>query len=153
MLEVGQKPAGFTLLQQDGTPVSWDSLRGQAVVIFCYPRASTPGCTTEACDFRDASAELASLGVQTLGLSADKVPAQKKFADKFSLTYPLLSDPEHVVLEPWGVWGEKVLYGKVSMGIVRTTFWFDASGTLVRRWNKVRVAGHVDDVLAAVRGA
>lgn len=151
MLAVGQSPADFTLPDQDGNAVAWSSLRGRPVVVFCYPKADTPGCTTEACGFRDLAAEFAAAGVTVLGLSADAPAAQKRFATKHGLGYPLLADPEKQVLVPWGVWGEKTLYGRVSMGIVRTTFLFDAEGRLVRRWDKVKVAGHVDAVLDAAR--
>ena len=145
MLEVGDKPQDFTLDSDDGQ-VHWASLRGKPVVVFFYPRANTPGCTTEAIGFTERYAEFAARGVEVLGGSADSVAKQCKFRDKHGLGVRLLSDPEHTVLEPWGVWGEKTLYGRKSMGIIRTTLLFDAQGTLVHRWNKVRVKGHVDKV-------
>lgn len=151
MLDVGQTPEAFTLPDQHDQPVAWADLRGKPVVVFFYPKASTPGCTTEACGFRDLQAEFAALGVTILGVSADSVKRQSNFATKQGLTYPLLSDPDRVVLDAWGVWGPKKLYGKVYDGIVRSTFLFDGNGTVVRAWPKVKVKGHVDEVLAAAR--
>jgi len=153
MLTVGDVPSDFTLPDQEGQDVSWASLRGQPVVVFFYPKASTPGCTKEACAFRDLKGEFAALGVQVIGMSADSVRRQKNFATKQTLDYPLLSDEEHVVLAPWGVWGEKKMYGKTYEGIIRSTFLFDADGKVVQAWPKVRVKGHVDEVLAAAREA
>jgi peroxiredoxin Q/BCP len=151
MLEPGQTPADFTLLDQAGAPVAWSSLRGKPVVVFFYPKASTPGCTQEACDFRDLRAAFDGIGVTVIGASADAPKAQARFADKHTLPFPLLSDPDHVVLVPWGVWGKKKLYGKDYDGIVRTTVLFDAQGKVAKVWSPVKVAGHVDAVLAAAR--
>lgn len=151
MLDVGDTPEDFTLLDQHGQEVAWASYRGKPVVVFAYPKASTPGCTTEACGFRDLKADFAALGVEILGLSADSVKRQANFADKQGLTYPLLSDPDLVILKPWGIWGEKKNYGRTYEGIHRSTFLFDAEGVVVRAWPKVRVKGHVDEVLAAAR--
>ncbi len=161
MLEIGQQPDEFTLLDQHGSPLAWSSLRGHPVVVFCYPKASTPGCTQEACDFRDLAKEFAALGVTVLGLSADAPRAQLKFADKQGLGFPLLSDPDpsarqlavRALLSAWGVWGPKKLYGREYDGIVRTTFLFDPQGRVVERWSAVKIAGHVDAVLAAARGS
>ncbi len=151
MLEPGQTPADFTLLDQTGAPVAWSSLRGRPVVVFFYPKASTPGCTQEACDFRDLRGTFDALGVTVIGASADAPKSQARFAEKQALPFPLLSDPEHVVLVPWGVWGKKKLYGKDYDGIVRTTVLFDAQGKVVQVWSPVKVAGHVDAVAAAAR--
>lgn len=151
MLEVGQTVEDFTLPDQHGEPVAWSSLRGKPVVVFFYPKASTPGCTTEACGFRDEWGAFGELGVQVIGMSADSVRRQKNFADKQSLPYPLLSDEERVVLEAWGVWGETQMYGRTFEGIHRSTFLFDADGKVVRAWPKVKVKGHVDEVLQAAR--
>lgn len=153
MLAEGDVPADFTLPDQEGHDVSWSSLRGRPVVVFFYPKASTPGCTQEACAFRDLKGELEAVGVQVIGISADSVTRQKNFAVKQDLSYPLLSDPDQVVLAPWGVWGEKKMYGKTFEGIIRSTFLFDAEGKVVRAWPKVKVKGHVDEVLAAAREA
>lgn len=151
MLSIGDAPADFTLTDDHGNDVVWSSLRGQPVVVFAYPKANTPGCTKEACAFRDLSAEFGALGVKVFGISADSVKAQGNFRDKHGLTMPLLSDKEHVVLEPWGIWGEKKNYGRTYMGIIRSTFLFDADGKVAHVWPKVRVKGHVDAVLEKAR--
>src|SRR5688572_10693190 len=111
MLEVGATVDDFTLDDDQGNPVSWSSFRGRPVVVFFYPKASTPGCTKEACAFRDLRSECDERGVRVIGMSGDSVKAQAKFRDAYGLTMPLLGDPKHVVLEPWGVWGEKKMYG------------------------------------------
>jgi thioredoxin-dependent peroxiredoxin len=150
MLVVGQTVEPFALTAHDGTEVRWQALRGAPVVVFCYPKANTPGCTTEACAFRDLAPEFEGRGVHVLGLSADPVKKQLSFAKKYELTMPLLADPDRLVLGPWGAWGEKKLYGKVYEGVIRCTFLFDAAGAVHRAWPKVTVAGHADDVLTAV---
>jgi peroxiredoxin Q/BCP len=152
MLKTGDRPADFTLQDQDGREVAWSSFRGAPVVVFFYPKADTPGCTREACGFRDHKADLAALGVSVVGISADTVKRQAGFARKHELRYPLLADPERTVIEPWGVWGEKKNYGKTYMGIVRSTFLFDADGRVVQAWSPVKVDGHVDAVIDAARG-
>ena len=151
MLSIGDTPADFTLTDDRGNEVEWSSLRGSPVVVFAYPKANTPGCTKEACAFRDLSAELGALGVRVFGISADSVKAQGSFRDRHGLNMPLLSDPDRVVLEPWGIWGEKKNYGRTYMGILRSTFLFDADGTVAHVWPKVRVNGHVDAVLDKAR--
>lgn len=151
MLEPGDKPADFTLPDADGNPVRWSDFRGRPVVVFFYPKASTPGCTKEACAFRDLRAGFEAAGVAVIGVSADSPRRQASFRDKHELGIPLLSDEQHVILEPWGVWQEKRNYGRTYMGIVRSTFLFDADGVVRRAWPNVRVAGHADEVLAAAR--
>ena len=151
MLNVGDIPESFELPNQNGDTVSWDALRGAPVVVFAYPKANTPGCTTEACTFRDLGTEFNALGAKVLGISADTVKRQSNFAAKYSLPMALLADTERTVLEAWGIWAEKKNYGRTYMGIVRSTFLFDADGRLVQKWEKVRVKGHVDAVLEAVR--
>ena len=151
MLDVGDTPEDFTLTGQDGEDVAWSSLRGKPVVFFFYPKANTPGCTKEACAFRDLAPEFDELGVQVFGVSADSVRRQSNFQVKYELTMTLLSDPEHLILGPWGIWGEKKNYGKVYQGIHRSTFLFDAAGAVVRAWPKVRVKGHAEEVLAAAK--
>lgn len=151
MIDVGSKPADFTLNDQHGNELTWSSLRGEPVAVFFYPKASTPGCTKEACAFRDLAAEFAAVGCAILGVSADSVKRQANFADKQGLSYPLLSDPERIVLDAWGVWGEKKMYGKTYEGIHRSTFLFDADGVVVKAWPKVKVAGHAEEVLAAAK--
>lgn len=150
MLDVGDTPEDFTLSDDRGNEVVWSGLRGRPVVIFFYPKASTPGCTTEACAFRDLAAEFERRGVAVFGASGDSVKRQSNFRDKHELTMPLLSDPDHMILEPWGVWAEKKNYGRTYMGIVRSTFVFDAQGTVRARWANLRVKGHADAVLTKV---
>lgn len=150
MLEVGDRPRDFALMNDRGEEVRWADLRGKPVVIFFYPKASTPGCTTEACDFRDLGEAFASRGVAVFGASADTVKRQANFRDKQALNMPLLADPERLILEPWGIWAEKKNYGKTYMGIVRSTFVFDGQGALAHKWTGVRVKGHADEVLAKV---
>jgi thioredoxin-dependent peroxiredoxin len=151
MIEIGTELPEFALQDEAGRAVRSDALRGRPLVLFAYPRADTPGCTKEACAFRDLAAEFGALGVQVYGLSADKIAAQQKFAAKYGLTIPLLSDPDRQLLTALGAWGEKVLYGKKSMGIVRSTFLFDRDGVLRERWPKVKVEGHADAVLARAK--
>jgi peroxiredoxin Q/BCP len=150
MLEVGATVAPFTLRDQAGQEVSWASFRGRPVVFFFYPKANTPGCTQEACAFRDLHPEFMARGVAVVGVSADSPKAQAGFAHKYDLTMPLLSDPEHQILKPWGVWGQKKLYGKDYEGIVRSTFLFDADGTVRHVWPKVSVKGHAEAVLKRI---
>ena len=151
MLDVGGVPEPFTLPDQEGREVAWASLRGAPLVVFFYPKADTPGCTQEACDFRDVAGELAAAGARVIGVSADAPRKQKNFAARHGLAYPLLSDPDRVILGPWGVWGEKKLYGRAYEGIRRTTFLFDAEGRVARVWRDVKVKGHADEVVAAAR--
>ena len=150
MLDVGDVPEDFELADQAGNIVRWADYRGKPVVVFFYPRADTPGCTKEACAFRDLSAAFAARGAAVLGMSADTVKRQQAFHAKYALGLTLLADPEKTVLAPWGVFGEKKLYGKPVQGIIRSTFLFDAAGKVVRRWSPVKVDGHVDAVLAAL---
>lgn len=150
MIETGTTVDAFTLRDQAGNDVAWDSFRGAPVVFFFYPKASTPGCTKEACAFRDLTSEFERRGVRVVGVSADSVKRQSNFATKYDLTMPLLSDPDREVLDAWGVWGEKQMYGKTYEGIHRSTFLFDGDGVLVQVWPKVRVKGHAEAVLAAV---
>lgn len=150
MLDVGDTPEDFTLQDHNGNDVSWSSFRGKPVVVFFYPKASTPGCTKEACAFTDLTPQFADKGVAILGVSADTVKRQSNFVSKYDLSMPLLADTEHTILQPWGVWQEKKNYGRTYMGIVRSTFLFDENGTVVKAWPKVRVKGHAEAVLEAV---
>lgn len=150
VIDVGDVPADFELQDQEGRTVRWAQYRGRPVVVFFYPRADTPGCTKEACAFRDLGAAFAAKGAAVLGVSGDTVKRQAAFHAKYALNLTLLADPEKRILVPWGVYGEKKMYGKPVMGIVRSTFLFDAEGKVVRRWSPVRVDGHVDAVLAAL---
>ena len=152
MLAIGDQPTDFTLLDQEGTEVSWAAFRGDPVVFFFYPKASTPGCTKEACAFRDLTSEFERRGVRVVGVSADSVKRQANFGRKYELTMPLLADPDRKILGPWGVWGEKKLYGKTYQGIIRCTFLFDGDGKVTHVWPKVKVKGHAEDVLSVIDG-
>jgi thioredoxin-dependent peroxiredoxin len=146
--EVGDKAPEFSLPAIPDGRVSLKQFRGQQnVVVYFYPRDNTPGCTREACDFRDQAESLSKLGAVVLGISPDSTAAHEKFASKFGLPFHLLSDPDHAVAERYGVWVEKTMYGRKSMGIQRATFLIDKQGKIAAVWPKVKVAGHVDAVL------
>jgi len=149
-IEEGQNAPDFTLRADDGKEVRLSALRGQPVVLYFYPKDDTPGCTREACAFRDRKADLAAHGAAVLGVSPDDVASHGKFRDKFSLNFPLLADPGHQVAEAYGAWREKNLYGKTSMGIQRSTFLIDRTGKVSRVWKRVNVDGHDAEVLAAL---
>jgi thioredoxin-dependent peroxiredoxin len=151
MLEVGKKAPAFTMESSEGGKVKLSDFAGKVVVLYFYPRDNTPGCSVEAENFRDAVPALKKLGAVVLGVSKDSIASHCKFRDKYSLNFPLLTDPEGKVLEAYGAWGEKVLYGKKSKGIIRSTVLIGKDGKVVKHWPKVTVKGHVDDVLAAVK--
>ncbi|HYB86833.1 MAG TPA: thioredoxin-dependent thiol peroxidase [Streptosporangiaceae bacterium] len=142
-LAPGDKAPDFTLPDADGKLVSLSSLRGQQVIVYFYPAAMTPGCTTQACDFRDNLSSLAAAGVAVLGISPDAPAKLVKFRDRDHLTFPLLSDPDHRVLEAYGAWGEKTLYGKKTVGVIRSTFVIDPGGTVAKAYYNVKATGHV----------
>ena len=142
-LSPGDPAPEFTLPDADGTPVSLEQFRDRKVVLYAYPAASTPGCTTQACDFRDNIASLQSAGYQVLGLSPDTPAAQARFRDKQRLPYPLLCDPSHEVLEAYGAWGQKKLYGKTMTGVIRSTFVIDEQGRVEKAMYNVKATGHV----------
>jgi peroxiredoxin Q/BCP len=146
----GSKAPEFTLESSEGGSLSRRDLEGKWVVLYFYPRDATPGCTTEAVDFRDASAALKERGAVVIGVSKDSIASHQKFRDKHELGFALLSDPAGKVIEQYGAWGEKNMYGKKTMGIVRTTVLIDPAGVIRKVWPKVRVKGHVDEVLAAL---
>jgi len=148
MLKPGDTVDDFSLIDHTGAETAWESLRGRACVFFFYPKASTPGCTKEACAFRDMAADFDAAGAAVFGASADSVKRQSNFSTKYELTMPLLSDPEWTILKPWGVWGEKKMYGRTYEGIIRSTIVFDAQGKVLRVWSPVRLKGHVEEVLA-----
>jgi peroxiredoxin Q/BCP len=148
VLDVGQAAPDFTLSDQDGNPVRLSALKGQQVVLYFYPKDNTPGCTKEACSFRDRFAELKSRGVVVLGVSPDSVASHRKFADKHTLPFTLLADPEHQVAEAFGAWGEKTLYGRKFMGLIRSTFLIDEAGVIRHVWKKPKTDIHADEVLA-----
>ena len=151
-IEVGKKAPAFTLESSDGGKVKLSDLAGKVVVLYFYPRDHTPGCTVEAEGFRDAVPALKKHGAVVLGVSKDSIASHCKFRDKYQLTFPLLTDPDGKTMEAYGAWGEKVLYGKKSMGIIRSTVLIGADGKVLKHWPKVSVKGHVDDVLATLQG-
>ncbi|MBB5045860.1 peroxiredoxin Q/BCP [Rhodopseudomonas rhenobacensis] len=150
-LAEGSKAPAFELPRDGGGTVSLQSFAGRKLVIFFYPRASTPGCTKEAIEFTRLVDDFAAAGTGVLGISADSPKAQDSFRDKYQLTTPLLSDEPHQVLEAYGVWGEKSMYGKVFQGVLRTTVLIGADGRVAKIWRNVKVDGHADAVLAAAR--
>ncbi len=149
-IEPGQRAPAFTLTD-DGSPVRLADLQGQPVVVYFYPRDDTPGCTREACAFRDSLAPLKKLGAQVLGISADSIESHGKFRDKYKLNFPLLSDTDHAIAEKYGAWREKNMYGKKSMGIQRSTYLIDAEGKVAKVWKAVKVDGHAEQVVAALK--
>jgi peroxiredoxin Q/BCP len=144
------KIPAFSLPGSDGKTWSAKDLKGTPYVLYFYPKDSTPGCTTEACGFRDNLARLALRGVTLLGVSPDSLKSHATFIAKQDLNFPLLADTEHVLAEKLGVWVEKSMYGRTYMGIERSTFLVGADGTILQSWRNVKVPGHVDEVLAAV---
>ncbi len=149
-LEPGDPAPDFTLLDQHGEKVALKKLRGQKVVVYFYPRANTPGCTTQSCAVRDALPDLAKCGAVALGISPDKPAAQAKFDDKYTLGFSLLADEDHTVAEAFGVWAEKSMYGKKYMGIVRSAFVIDEKGRIAATFYKVSPKDTVPKVLAAL---
>jgi peroxiredoxin Q/BCP len=141
----------FTLPDQDGNPVTLSQFKGSPVVLFFYPKADTPGCTIEACGFRDHFAKLKKAGVVVLGISRDTVKAQKKFAEKYDLQYPLLADADQTICNRFGVIKEKNMYGKKVTGIERTTYVIGPDGKLIHEFNKVKPEGHAEEVLALLK--
>jgi peroxiredoxin Q/BCP len=142
-LAPGDQAPDFTLPDADGNEVSLSSLRGQRVIIYFYPAAMTPGCTKQACDFRDSQADLSQAGFAVLGISPDSPAKLAKFRDRDSLTFPLLSDPDRKVLEAYGAYGEKMMYGKKSVGVIRSTFVVGADGKIEQALYGVKATGHV----------
>ncbi|MHB0957674.1 MAG: thioredoxin-dependent thiol peroxidase [Pirellulaceae bacterium] len=150
-IKAGQAAPEFNLAADDGTKVRLSSLQGRPVILYFYPKDDTPGCTTEACAFRDRQAEITRLGAHVLGISPDTVDRHVKFRDKFQLNFPLLADPDHQVAEKYGAWREKNMYGKKSMGIQRSTFLIDPQGLVAKVWPRVKVEGHDQEVVDALR--
>ena len=142
-LQPGDTAPDFTLTDQDGTPVSLSDLRGRKVTLYFYPAAMTPGCTTQACDFRDSLASLQGAGYTVLGISRDSTAKLKEFAERDGLTFPLLSDPDHAVHDAYGAWGEKLNYGKKIEGVLRSTFVLDENGVIQHALYNVKATGHV----------
>jgi peroxiredoxin Q/BCP len=152
-MELHKKVDDFTLQNQEDKTVHLSDYAGKPVVLFFYPRADTPGCTIEACGFRDTFAQLEAAGAVVLGISRDTVGAQKKFKEKYSLPYTLLADPDETVCNQFGVIKEKNMYGKKVKGIERTTFLIGADQTLLKVFAKVKPEGHAEEVLAEIRSA
>lgn len=150
-LEEGSKVPAFTLKDQHGKSVKLSNFKGHPVVVYFYPKDDTPGCTKEACAFRDQQTHLQQLGAVVLGISPDDAASHGKFATKYDLNFPLLVDTEHKVAEKFGAWREKNMYGKVSWGIQRSTFLIDATGKVARAWKRVQVDGHDQQVMTALR--
>lgn len=150
MPEAGDPAPEFALSDQSGETVALAELRGQWVVLYFYPRADTPGCTTQACSVRDRSGEYAQHGARVLGVSPDEVDAIAKFDDKYGLGFTLLADPDHAVADAYGVWAEKSMYGKKYMGVQRSTFVIDPDGNVAKAFYDVKPAEHADQVLEAL---
>lgn len=150
-LKEGSKAPDFTLVDDSGGKVKLSAFADKTVVLYFYPRADTPGCTREACSFRDHHQEILDRGAVVLGVSPDDVPALVKFKQKYSLPFPLLADPDHKASEKYGVWVEKNMYGKKTMGIERSTFIIH-KGKIAKIFRKVKVDGHTEQVLAALSG-
>jgi len=151
-IDEGKKAPAFTLKDADGKPVSLSDFSGKDIVVYFYPKDDTPGCTKEACGFRDAWSELQKLGVVVLGVSPDGAIAHQKFAAKYALPFPLLSDPDKSVMEKFGACGEKMMYGKKVIGVIRSSVWVGRDGKVRKHWKRVAKAeAHPEEVLAALR--
>jgi peroxiredoxin Q/BCP len=152
-IQEGRKAPDFLLPDAARKTVSLAAFKGKDVVVYFYPRDDTPGCTKEACGFRDLWKDLQRAGVVVLGVSSDSPASHAKFASKFALPFPLLSDPERKVMEAWGAYGEKVLYGKKTKGVIRSSVWIGPDGTVRKHWKRVAdAAKHPAQVLEAIRG-
>jgi len=149
-LKVGSKAPDFTLPTGDGGKLSLKDLKGRKVVLYFYPKDNTSGCTREACDFRDGMKVFQKKGAVVVGASIDSPESHRKFADKFDLPFALVSDEKKELVKKYGVWKEKSMYGKKYMGIERTTFVIDGSGTITHIFSKVKVDGHTEEVLSAL---
>ena len=151
MLQENTIAPDFTLQADDGREVSLSNYQGRKVVLYFYPKDATPGCTAEACNFRDDHAEIVAAGAAVLGVSPDGLKSHGRFKTKFSLPFALLSDPDHRVAKMYGAWGEKRMYGKAYMGIIRSTFIIDETGTITKVFPDVEVQNHSQEVLAALK--
>jgi peroxiredoxin Q/BCP len=150
MVQEGKKAPEFELESSEGGEVKLKDLRGKTVVLYFYPKDDTPGCTREACAFRDNQAALKKKGVVVLGVSGDSLASHDKFKSKYKLNFPLLSDPDKAVAKKYGAWGEKLLYGKKTVGMIRSTFVIDGEGVVRKVFPRVKVDGHAEKVLEAV---
>ena len=149
-LTVGETAPQFSLPSSSGQIVNLDSLKGQKVVIFFYPKDDTPGCTIEACEFRDRSDEISAKGTKILGISPDNFESHDKFINKFDLNFELLADEDNTVATSYGAWGEKNMYGKVTIGMKRMTFLIDEKGCVAKIWGKVKPEGHAQQIIDAI---
>ena len=147
MLKAGDQAPDFKAATDGGETVSLKDFRGKKVILYFYPKDNTPGCTQEACDFRDSIGRFKKKDVVVLGVSPDSIESHKKFKAKFELPFPLLADEDHKIAEAYGAWGEKSMYGKKFMGIIRSTFVIDEKGKIAEAFEKVKVDGHVDQLL------
>ena len=152
LLAVGDKAPDFRTTDQDGEELSLKDLRGKKVVLYFYPKDDTPGCTKEACSFRDGFSKFRKKKVEVLGVSADDEKSHKKFAAKFDLPFRLLADTDKQIVQAYGVWGERSLYGRKFMGIHRVTYVIDEKGRIAAVWPKVKPDGHAEEILAAIGG-
>ena len=153
MIQEGRKAPAFNLPSSTGGKLALKDLAGKYVVVYFYPRDNTPGCTTEANDFNNALRKIKARDAVVVGVSKDSIESHCKFADKYALKFPLLSDPDGKMLEKYGAWGEKNMYGKKSMGIIRSTVLIGPDGKVIKHWPKVKVNGHVDAVIEALNEA
>lgn len=147
VLKNGEHAPKFVLKNQQNQDIALDNYLGKKVLLYFYPKADTPGCTKQACGIRDEREKLKEKGIEVLGVSPDKLEKQQKFDDKYTLRFPLLSDPDHKVAEAYGAWGEKKMYGKVYMGIIRSSFLIDENGAIMAAWYKVKPDQTVSKVL------
>jgi thioredoxin-dependent peroxiredoxin len=150
-VQEGEAAPDFELPASGGRTVSRKSLRGKPFVLYFYPKADTPGCTKEACEFQEALPQLGRIGIDVIGVSPDKMKPIEKFAEKYQLKFPLASDETHAVAEKYGTWVEKSMYGRKYMGIERSTFLIDKAGKVAKAWRKVSVTNHAAEVLAAAK--
>ena len=150
MLKAGDPAPDFEAVLDNGETVSLSQFKGKNVVLYFYPKDNTPGCTREACDFRDNISSLEEKNTVVLGVSPDSVKSHQKFKDKFDLPFPLISDEAKDVAQAFGVWREKKMYGKIRMGIVRSTFIIGPDGLISKAYDSVKVAGHVEDIIASL---
>jgi peroxiredoxin Q/BCP len=152
LIDPGKKAPAFTLKDQDGKTHTLSDYEGRPVVLYFYPKDDTPGCTAEACAFRDNLPKFKPGKAAILGVSILDEASKAKFAEKYELNFPLLADPDHEVADKYGAWQERSMYGRTFMGVARVTYLIGPDGKVARRWDKVKVDGHADEVLAAVKG-
>ncbi len=153
MIEEGKPAPDFKLVADDGRTISLKDFRGKRVVLYFYPKDDTPGCTVEACAFRDTLPDVSSAGAVVLGVSRDDSESHRRFKEKFRLNFPLLSDPDTKVHRAYGAWGKKILYGKETEGVIRSTVLIDEQGRVVKHWPHVKAEGHAAQVLEALAAA